>query len=116
MNSVHLAGRISNKFDIREYGKGKEKTKVIQFSVAVQRNKDEADFIQVKAFNSLAELVDEYFDKGDQIIIEASLRTGSYETDDGDTIYTLETVANRIEFGAKKKPPEDEKKGAKKGK
>ena len=114
MNSVHLAGRISNKFEIREYGKGKEKTKTILFNVAVNRDENKADFIPVKAFNRTAELVDEYFDKGDQIIIDGMIRTGSYENDDAETIYTLEIIANRLEFGAKKQT--EEKKGNKKGK
>lgn len=102
MNNVNIAGRISNKFDLQEYGKGKEKTKIIRFNVAVSRSEDKADFIPVKAFNSIAETVDEYFNVGDQIILTGSINTGSYDNDDGDTVYTLDIVANRIEFGAKK--------------
>lgn len=111
MNSVNLAGRISQKFELKEYGK-KDKTKVILFNVAINRTEDTADFIPVKAFNKTAEIVDEYFNVGDQIIIDAALRSGSYDNDDGDRVYTLEVVANRIEFGAKKS--EDSKKGKKK--
>lgn len=102
MNNVNICGRIANKFDLNEYGKGKEKTKVIRFSVAVGRTEDITDFIPVKAFNKLAEVIDEHFSVGDQIIISGSINTGSYDNDDGDTVYTLDIVANRIEFGAKK--------------
>lgn len=102
MNNVNIAGRISNKFDIQEYGKGKDKTQIIRFTVAVSRSEDTADFIPIKAFNKIAETVDEYFNVGDQIILSGSIQTGSYDNDDGDKVYTLDIIANRIEFGAKK--------------
>lgn len=111
MNNVNLAGRISNKFDVQEFGKGKEKTKVIRFTVAVNRNEDTADFIPVKAFNSIANTIDEYFNVGDQIILTGSINTGKYDNEDGDTVYTMDIIANRIEFGAKK---QEQKKGTKK--
>lgn len=110
MNNVQLVGRLSNIFDSQEYGKGKDKTKVIGFKVAVSRNEDTADFIPVKAFNKTAEVIEEYFQVGDQIIIDGSIRTGSYDDEDGKTHYTVDIVANRVEFGAKKQ----EKKGGKK--
>ena len=111
MNIVALCGRISHKFDINEYGKGKDKTKIIRFTVAVGRTEDITDFIPVKAFNKLADVIDEHFEVGDQIIITATINTGKYDNDDGDTVYTMDIIANRIEFGAKKL----EKKGKKNG-
>ena len=116
MNSVQLVGRISQKFELREYGKKDQKTSVIVFNVAINRSEDVADFIPVKAFNKTAALIDEYFNKGDQIIVSASLRSGSYENDDGDTVYTLEVVADRVEFGAKKLEEAKKEKGGKRGK
>ena len=110
MNNVQIAGRLSNIFDSQEYGKGKDKTKVIGFKVAVSRSADAADFIPVKAFNNVASVIEEHFNVGDQIIIDGSIRTGSYDDEDGETHYTVDIVANRVEFGAKKL----EKKGSKK--
>lgn len=109
MNSVQIVGRISNKGDIQ----GK-KVKVIRLIVAVNRNKDEADFIPVKAFGSVAETIDEYTEVGDQVILQGHIQSGAYDNDDGDHIYTLDIIADRMEFGAKKQ--KDSKKGGKKGK
>lgn len=110
MNNVTLVGRISNIFDMQVYGKGKDKTKVITFKVATYRNEDSADFIPVKAFSKIAEVIEEHFNVGDQIIVSGRIQTGDYKTDEGDTRYTLDIIANNIEFGAKK-----QEKGGKKG-
>lgn len=112
MNQVTLAGRIANKFDLREFGKGQSKTQVLSLVLACQRNKDEADFITLKAFNGTAATIDEYVEVGDQIIVNGHIQTGSYDNEDGDTVYTTEIIVDRMEFGAKKQ----EKKGGKKGK
>lgn len=112
MNQVILAGRISRKFELQEFGK-KEKTQVLTFVIACQKTKEDADFITIKAFNRTASLIDDFCGVGDQIIITGHIQTGSYDNDDGDTIYTQDIICDRMEFGAKKQ--ETGKGGKKKG-
>lgn len=111
MNSVNLVGRVARKDELKTFGK-KNDVSVLRIIVAVQKSADDADFIPVKAFNKMAETIDEYIEVGDQIILQAHIQTGSYDNDDGDTVYTLDIIADRMEFGAKK---QEVKKGGKKG-
>lgn len=111
MNLVQLTGRVARKFDLQEFGKKDNKVQVLSFVVAVSKNKDEADFIPVKAFGKTAETIDEYVEAGDQIILQAHIQTGSYDNDDGDTIYTQDIIVDRMEFGAKKQKEKGGKKG-----
>lgn len=56
-----------------------------------------ADFIAVKAFGKTAELLGNYFHKGNRIAVEGRINTGSYEKN-GERIYTTDIVANRVHF------------------
>lgn len=113
MNSVVLMGRVSNIFKAQEYGKGKDKTKVLSFKLATYRTSEVSDFIMLKAFNGTADVIEEYVNVGDQILIQGRIQTGQYENEDGDTVYTTDIIADRVEFGAKK--ADKAEKGGKKG-
>ncbi len=49
-------------------------------------------------WNSKAELLSKYVKKGHRIGIEGAIRTGSYETDDGNKRYTTKVSVVDIEF------------------
>ena len=103
MNNVSLIGRICNDLDLEEYGKGKNKGTVLRFTLAVPRvtNKEEenTDFITCVAFNKSAELIDEYYEKGDMLGIEGKIRTGSYEDKEtGKKIYTTDVIVSQLSF------------------
>lgn len=96
-NKVVIGGRLTKAPEL--YEAGKDHT-VARFSVAVNRaGKDAgADFITCKAWDKQADFITNYFDKGDSICIEGRLETGSYENDNGDTIYTTDLVVDRAYF------------------
>lgn len=73
-------------------------TPMVKFRVAVNRNKDEADFINCIAFNKVAENLANYQRKGNRIGIVGKIQTGSYENQEGKRIYTFDVLANNIEF------------------
>lgn len=56
-----------------------------------------ADFIGIKAFGKTAEMLANYFSKGDRIAIEGRITTGSYDKN-GQTIYTTDVIVNRVHF------------------
>lgn len=99
MNSVNLMGRLTKDVELKNTAKGNS---FCRFNIAVTRDKDNTDFIPCVAFNKTAELINQYVRKGDQIGVEGRLSSGSYENDQGRTVYTLNVTVNRIDFGAKK--------------
>jgi single-strand DNA-binding protein len=96
LNSVTLIGRLTADPELRYTPSGKE---VSEFTVAVNRpGKDSgADFIRVVAWNGTAKTTCEFKRKGDEIAIEGSIRTDSYEKD-GQRVYTTKVWASRVHF------------------
>jgi len=103
MNSVILIGRLTKKPELR-YSNSGDKTAIARFSLAVDRpyskdkEKSEADFIQIVVFGKQAENCEKYLDKGRQAAVQGRIQTGSYKDKDGNTRYTTEVVAERVEF------------------
>lgn len=62
----------------------------------------ESDFHQITAWRQTAEFVNNYFHKGDMIMVEGKNTSGKYEKEDK-TIYTYEVTADRVEFAGSKK-------------
>ena len=79
---------------------------VCNFSIAVNRvytdssgeRQEDATFVDVVAWNRLAEVCAEYLGKGSPAFIEGRLQQRSWETDDGSKRYKLEVVARTVKF------------------
>lgn len=100
MNAVQLLGRFTRDNEFKEIGG----TSVFRNNIAVQRNfknKDgerESDFINVVAFGKTAELLNQYFGKGQQVGVEGRIQTGSYDKEDGTRVYTTDVIVNQFDF------------------
>lgn len=99
MNIVNLIGRLTAEPKVTET----KETAVARFTVAINRNKDMTDFINCVAFNTTAELIGDYFGKGDMIGLTGSLRSGSYEGKDGNRLYFTDVNVNRVYFVGNRK-------------
>lgn len=103
MNRVILKGRLTADPEIK-YSQGENANANCRFSVAVNRNfknKDgnyDADFINCVAFRNQAEFLSKYFHKGDEILLEGNIRTGSYTNRDGNKVYTTDVYVDAVEF------------------
>ena len=101
MNRVELVGRLTAKPELRYTPSNVPTTR---FSIAVNRTfKNEqggrdADFINILAWRKTAELICNYFDKGNQIGLEGRIQTGSYDDKDGNKRYTTEVVVDQVYF------------------
>lgn len=93
MNKVFLIGRLTNDPELRE----NDKYKQCKFTLAVNRLKEGADFINCIAWGNTAELISKYFNKGSQLALEGRINTGSYEKD-GKKIYTTDVIVENITF------------------
>jgi single-strand DNA-binding protein len=80
--------------------RGENKTSFTRITVAVKRPGRDAgaDFIPIQVWGAQAENVCKYLSKGRQVAVEAHTQTGSYTDKEGKTVYTIDIVANRVEF------------------
>jgi single-strand DNA-binding protein len=102
VNKFICIGNIGKKPEFRVAVSG---SSIANFSVAVTERfrdkegaqKENTEWINVVAFNRLAEIVDHYMDKGTQVYVEGKLRTEKYEKD-GQTKYITKIVAEKIQM------------------
>ena len=98
INKVVLLGRLTKDPELR-YAAGSG-TAVCRFTVAINRQfkKDETDFINCVAFGKTGETITQYLTKGRQIAVTGSIRTGSYDAQDGTKRYTTDVAVESFEF------------------
>lgn len=101
MNRVFLIGRLTAKPELRYTPSNIATTR---FSVAVNRTfsnaqgERETDFINVVVWRKQAENVCNYLNKGSQVAIEGRLQTNNYTDKDGIKRYSMDVVADNVQF------------------
>lgn len=105
MNRVILIGNLTKDPELRYTPSG---TAVATFTLAINRPRSnqagerEADFINIVAWQKLADLCATYLRKGRQAAVEGRLQTRSYDNKEGKKVYVTEVVAENVQFlGAK---------------
>ena len=93
-NLVILLGRMARDPELRYTSSGKA---YANFTLAVQKTKDEAEFIDCVAWEKTAENIAEYFRKGNRILIQGRLSVNSYEQN-GEKRKFIRVLANTFEF------------------
>lgn len=107
MNSVILIGRLARDPEL-SYTPTTQ-TAACRITLAVDRPKrnDEAqgadyvksaDFIRITVWGRQAETCDRYLSKGRQVAVMGRIQTGSYKNRNGETVYTTDVIADRVEF------------------
>ena len=109
MNKVILLGRLARDPETQTTTTGKLKALM---TIAVDRPKAKdgtrnADFIGLVAWERTAEFAQQYLSKGQRILIEGRIQTGSYEKD-GEKRYRTDVVCDRIEFADGKRQEKEE--------
>lgn len=94
MNKAILIGRLTRDPDSRTLDSGKRCTK---FSLAVNRIGEGVDFLNIVAWDKLADTCLKYLKKGSQVAITGHILTGSYERN-GVKTPTFDIVAENVEF------------------
>lgn len=97
MNCVQLVGRLTRDPEIRYTDGG---SSIGRFTVAIDRRfkQGEADFIPCVAFGKSAEFLEKYFRKGQRIGVVGRIQTGSYQNQEGKTVYTTDVIVDSLEF------------------
>ena len=95
MNNITFIGRLTADPVITESKKG---TKIAQFVVAVQKEKNEADYFRCVAWDKQAEVMEKYGYKGGQVGCSGSLHTRQYENNKGQKVNTWEIILHTIDL------------------
>lgn len=97
VNKFMGVGRLTNDPQLKETSTGKQ---MAQFTLAINRfGKDaEADFIRITCWDKTAENVSRMLTKGRLVHVEGSIRTGSYDDNDGKKVYTTDIYATNVTF------------------
>ena len=106
MNKVILIGRLTKEPETR-YTKTNN-IQVTSFTLAVSRRfakegEQQADFINIVAWNKTAEFVSKYFKKGQQVAVVGRIQTRNYDDNNGVKHYVTEVIAEEVYFADSKK-------------
>ncbi|MBN2794836.1 MAG: single-stranded DNA-binding protein [Clostridia bacterium] len=101
MNQVILIGRLTRDPELRFIPNSG--TAVARFALAVNREfkregQPDADFFNVVVWGKQAENCANYLKKGRLVAINGNLRNNNYEDKNGVKHYSVEVLANRVEF------------------
>ena len=104
-----IMGRLVADPQLRQTTTGKN---VASFRIACDRGRrdpngqNQADFLDVVAWDRTAEFVCRYFQKGSLIAVDGRLQTRSYQDKNGNNRQAVEIVANNVNFtGPKSQNP-----------
>ena len=101
MNKVFLIGRLTKDVELRYT---QSQTACATFDLAISNGKDEqgndrkADFIRCVIWEKQAENMTKYTRKGSQVAIEGSIKTDSYNDEQGNKKYRTYVLAKRVMF------------------
>lgn len=101
MNKTFLIGRLTKDAELRYT---QSNIACATFDLAINNGKNEngedrkADFIRCVVWEKQAENMAKYTHKGSQIAIEGSIKTDSYEDEQGNKKYRTYVLAKRIMF------------------
>ena len=101
MNTCHFIGNLTKDPQSFTTQSGNAKC---TFSIAVQRKRAgadgvrKADFIPITCWRTLAENCAKYLKKGRRVAVTCHVQTESYETDNGDKRFSINFVADDVEF------------------
>ena len=103
LNKVMIIGNVGSDPEMRFTPNG---SPVTTFRMATSRTyttaegerKQETEWFSVVSWNKLAETCNQFLNKGKRVYVEGSLRTRSWDGQDGQKRSRVEVVANRVIF------------------
>lgn len=106
MNKFIFLGRLTKEVETRYAGE----TEVANFDIAVPRkyNKEQAkaDFFKITAFGKTAEFCKNYFNKGQQVLVEGRIQNRTWEDEKGNKRYATDFIAEQVYFADSNKKEE----------
>lgn len=100
MNKFFIDGRVGREPEtaaVTSTGK-----KCTNFSVAVKMTKDQTMWLDIQAWDKLADFVNGYVHQATFVVVEGHINKYKYNGQDGKTKYVTNFVADRIDLGGGK--------------
>ena len=109
LNKFIVQGRCTKDIQL----KGNDNSKYVFFTIASKLNKEKTNFVDLKAFGKIAEIINKYvpapFDKnqfyyvskGTNLIAEGLIESSSFEKD-GNKIFNQSLIVNNVYFNESK--------------
>jgi single-strand DNA-binding protein len=106
MNIVHISGALTKTPELKKIANGDKTTTVVNFVIASSRrfrkkdgnSDEETTFVNCEAWDSGAETIAKWFDKGDNIIIHGSLKNERWEDKEGNKRSREKVRVSNFEF------------------
>ena len=98
MNKTFSVGNLTDDPKITYTQSGKAKA---EFTLALNRMKEGADFPRFIAWEKTAEFMEKWCHKGMKLAVVGHIQTGSYEGKNG-KVYTTDIICENVEFCEKK--------------
>ena len=98
LNQCNFIGRAGRDPETRYAASG---TAVTNFSLAVgykYKETESTEWVLVICFGKLAELVEQYVQKGKQLFVSGRMKTEQWEDRDGNKRYTTKIIADKVQF------------------
>lgn len=99
LNNVILQGRLTKDVELRTTNSG---VSVVNFTIAWNRKINEENektlFMDCEAWRGTADLINKYFKKGNEIIVEGELYTNTYQTDAGENRHSTRLNVTQVHF------------------
>ena len=103
MNQVNLFGRLGKEPEVIQLENGNKVAKISVATSETYKKKDtgekstNTEWHNVVCYGKQAEIIEKYFKKGDQILLNGKIQYKSYEKD-GQTRYVTNIVLNSFHF------------------
>ena len=118
MNIFILTGRLTRDPQDFSKKKGKKGYTMARFTIACDAYRNEektADFVPCMAWGNIADVILKYTEQGSLVSVSGHIQTGSYEDEDGETVYTTDMVVEKLDLlSSSKEEKKSSKKSAKK--
>ena len=103
LNKVLLCGRVARDPELRYTTGGKAVLNFLMVSSRPYRNREgeweeESAFVQVVVWQRLAEICNEYLNKGSAVFVEGRLKSRMWESEQGESRKAVDIVADRVKF------------------
>lgn len=100
MNKLIIIGNLTRDPDTRTVSSG---ATVCSFTIAVNRKvkcegQPDADFFRISAWNKLGDVCQRYLAKGRKVCVVGSVSVSSYDGKDGVMRFSLDVMAEDVEF------------------
>ncbi len=94
-NQFIIVGRIYKDFELKETSTNK---RMVELPIVAENGKDDATFLKVLVFNSVAESLAQYCKKGDLIGVSGIIKNNNWDDQQGNKHYDISFIANKVSY------------------